>query len=277
MSGIDAEIDELYALPLAEFTAARNRLARTLKGDDAARVKRLPKPATVAWAVNGLYWHDRQTWQRLMQAGRALRQAQIAALEGRRSDVRKAADAHRHALAEAAQRAMAHAARGEVHPSIDQVSRMLEAVSLAGDVRPGRFTEVLQPAGFEALAGVTPVSRGLPDAAALSPVPRRASTGASLPGTHDNRAGVNDRDHAQAARAAAAEKAAARRAAQQSVDRAEREVESAAQERRRAEEQVAAARRRLDDTEAEAARLRDREAAARRELAQARALLARSG
>ena len=41
---------------------------------------------------------------------------------------------------------------------------MLEALSLSADppAPPGRFTELLQPAGFEALVGVTPVARPHP-------------------------------------------------------------------------------------------------------------------
>lgn len=49
------------------------------------------------------------------------------------------------------------AADAGVQPAIDQLTRMLEALSLA--VLPaeqaGRFTELVQPAGFEALLGVT--------------------------------------------------------------------------------------------------------------------------
>ena len=81
MSALEQKIDELYALPLAEFTAARNTLAKSLKGDDAARVKRLEKPSIVAWSVNQLYWVERRTFERLMTAGKALRSAQIAALK----------------------------------------------------------------------------------------------------------------------------------------------------------------------------------------------------
>ena len=73
VSTLDARIDELYALPLAEFTAARNALAKTVKGDDATRVKRLEKPSLVPWAVNQLYWRERRTYDRLIASGEALR------------------------------------------------------------------------------------------------------------------------------------------------------------------------------------------------------------
>ncbi len=65
---LDAQIDELYQLPLAEFTAARNALAKTLAGADASRVKRLEKATVVPWAVNQLYWRERSAWDRLMKA-----------------------------------------------------------------------------------------------------------------------------------------------------------------------------------------------------------------
>ena len=45
--------DELYGLPLAEFTPARDARAKELKGTDLApRVKALRKPSTAAWVVN---------------------------------------------------------------------------------------------------------------------------------------------------------------------------------------------------------------------------------
>ena len=52
------EIDQLFALPLDEFTAARNELARRLKQDGDAEaaegVRGLAKPTVAAWAVNQL-------------------------------------------------------------------------------------------------------------------------------------------------------------------------------------------------------------------------------
>ena len=38
MSALDAKIDDLYQLPLGEFTGARNALAKSLSGDEAKRV-----------------------------------------------------------------------------------------------------------------------------------------------------------------------------------------------------------------------------------------------
>ena len=48
--------DELYALPMAEFTPARDARAKALKGTDAAAlagpVKALKKPSLAAWVIN---------------------------------------------------------------------------------------------------------------------------------------------------------------------------------------------------------------------------------
>ena len=90
VSALDAKIDDLYRLPLGEFTGARNALAKSLSKDDAKLVKALEKPTVVPWAVNQVYWRARSTYDRLMKSGEKLRAAQIAALEGRAADVRAA-------------------------------------------------------------------------------------------------------------------------------------------------------------------------------------------
>ena len=110
MSALDTKIDDLYARPLSEFTPARNALAKTLSGAEAARVKGLPKPAVVPWAINQVYWHARPVYERALKAGERLRHAQIAALEGKAADVRAAAAAHRTAVGEAVKEAERFAA-----------------------------------------------------------------------------------------------------------------------------------------------------------------------
>jgi hypothetical protein len=157
---LDRQIDELYQLPLGEFTAARNALAKTLSGAERAHVKGLEKPTVVPWAINQLYWHDRPVYDRLTKSGAALRTAQIGALEGKKADVRKAGEAHRKALAEAVERATRLAAGHDAKPGAEPLARMLEALSTsaAPPPHPGRMTDVVQPAGFEALTGVTPTA-----------------------------------------------------------------------------------------------------------------------
>lgn len=86
--------DELFAVPLDEFTAARNQLAKELKaGGDAERaatVKALKKPSRAAWTLNQLARsHDRDV-DELLHAGEEVRDAQTAALRGDASRIRDA-------------------------------------------------------------------------------------------------------------------------------------------------------------------------------------------
>ena len=169
----EREIDALYQRPLTEFTTARNELAKALgkagARDAAARVKALEKPTVTPWAVNQVYWQARSIWDRLMAAGAALRDAQVDALERpgttvtqiqrARDQMRDAAETHRAALADAVHQAIRASSLAGVNPTSDQLSRMLESISLAASppTTPGRLTEMIQPAGFEALFGVVPV------------------------------------------------------------------------------------------------------------------------
>jgi hypothetical protein len=157
MPTLESSIDRLYQGPLGGFIAARTALARSLSGGDAQRVKALQKPTVVPWAVNQVYWHARPLYDRVIKSGAAVRAAQIAALGGRSADVRKAAEAHRTAIAGAVKDALRLAASGGVRPSADALSQVFEALSLAvSQTEPaGRLSQPLRPAGFEALAGVT--------------------------------------------------------------------------------------------------------------------------
>lgn len=161
MAQLDTEIDGLYRLPLEEFTAARTALAKSLKGDAARDVRALKKPTTVPWAVNQVYWKARPTYDAAMKAGHALRQAQIATLKGKKADLRAATEAHRKAVGAAVREANQIASSAGLHPNTEQLARMFEAVSLAAaaPATTGKFTEVIEPSGFDALTGITPAKR----------------------------------------------------------------------------------------------------------------------
>ena len=83
--GFETEIDGLYRLPLEEFTAARNELAKQ-SGKRGAEIKALAKPPVAAWAVNQLYWHRRSEYDALVDAAQQLRQAHAAVLGGKTAD-----------------------------------------------------------------------------------------------------------------------------------------------------------------------------------------------
>jgi hypothetical protein len=153
---LETKIDELYRSPLADFVSARTALAKTLTGDEAARVKALAKPTVVPWAVNQVYWRARAVHDRLIKSGARLRSAQVAVLEGKKSDIREATDAHRRAIADAVKQAENFSAEAGAKPAADALMRTFEAISLSseGAGPAGRLTKPLRPAGFEALAGI---------------------------------------------------------------------------------------------------------------------------
>ncbi|MGH7820043.1 MAG: hypothetical protein ACREQ9_09735, partial [Candidatus Binatia bacterium] len=82
----DADVDELFTLPPEEFTAARNRLARQAKQegrmDLAIRLAGLRKPTAVVWIANQIARRHPDDVAQLLEAARALRQAQEGALRG---------------------------------------------------------------------------------------------------------------------------------------------------------------------------------------------------
>lgn len=78
----DDEIDRLYDLPLGEFTAARNALAKELSGEERERVKGLRKPSAAAWALNQAVRSSPELLKEFLAAGEQLREAHEALLAG---------------------------------------------------------------------------------------------------------------------------------------------------------------------------------------------------
>ena len=241
LNTIESQIDALYALPLTEFTAARTALARTLKGDATSRVRKLEKPGAVAWATNQLFWRDRAVYDRLMAAGRFLREAQVAALSGAAADLKRSTIEHRAALSAAVTAATHLAAEHAVRPGADPVSRMLETLSLAPEppAHAGRFVDVLQPAGFEALAGISPVAAPFAVSGSRPHLETRLTVPAAL-----SAKSVPKSDPA-AEKQQADVVAAARKAADMDVQQARRRLEQAQAAEVRLRSQVDAARAHL--------------------------------
>ena len=86
---MDDQIDQLYQLPLGQFTPARNVLAKAA-GPRAAEIKGLEKPNAAAWAVNQLFWRERPIYDELIEASQQLRTAYRQQLAGESPDVRAA-------------------------------------------------------------------------------------------------------------------------------------------------------------------------------------------
>src|SRR6185436_18681295 len=91
----DDKIDALFRIPLDEFTAARNELARQT-GD--AAIKRLEKPSLAAWAVNQLYWRQRKLYDDVIKTSGQVRTAYKQMLAGKSADVKAAEVFHTEAM-----------------------------------------------------------------------------------------------------------------------------------------------------------------------------------
>ena len=163
-------VDDLFKLPLAEFTAARNILAAKLKkggdAEEAERVRTLSKPPLSAWAANQLYWRHRKPFDQLLAAGERFRKAQVEQLAGRSADFRAPLDARRETLSRLAKLA-AEILRESGHPTTPDTMRhimtTLEALATyggdTGGPPAGRLTADVDPPGFEALAALVPLER----------------------------------------------------------------------------------------------------------------------
>jgi hypothetical protein len=241
---------DLYGLPLSEFTAARDALAKELRaaGDKEAadRVKRLPKPSLAAWALDQVARSRSEAVTRLLERGEALREAQQGALSGDASGLREAG----RDLAEEVGRVVVEAVEvfqeAGREPGAVQVERMKATLRAAAAdpelgelLRRGVLVTDLEPAGF-GLDGL---------AEAPAPAARRRA--------------------ARPSKKADVEVDAARR----ELRRAQAEAETAAaRARRRAERAEGAERRALEArAEADAARTEAEEAAGEADAARRRA------
>ena len=186
------------------------------------------------------------TFDRLMKSGEKLRAAQIAALEGKRADVRDAGEAHRRAIGEAVAEAERLAAESGAKPGADALARTFEALSLATApaAKPGRLVEAMQPAGFEALLGVSPQPAKL----GLAPKAERPTENV------ERRTSAAQEAAAKAAAAAEAKAAAEQKRHEAAVKAAEADLErvQAAEQKAReawekAHDELLAARQALTD------------------------------
>ena len=220
---------------------------------EADRVKKLTKPSPPAWLVNQVYWRSRSVYRRLIETGAALRRVELDVLAGggprqspsqgrggsgengstpqaardARDRLQRAAEVHRKAVADAVHQALRHAATSGLRPQPDALARSLEALSLSATPPdpPGRLTDVIAPAGLEALSGVLVAATVRTD---TTTPPLRAAL------VQPDQAQAADRrrqDEQRAAFARATTQLAAARDAEQAalaqVERAERSVRTA--------------------------------------------------
>jgi hypothetical protein len=221
------ELDALWGLPLEEFTAARDALAKRLRADgqrdEAAEVAALRKPTVAAWVVNRLARDRRDDMRELVTAAEAIRAGRGDGDER----FRETADQ----LTRSAREVLSDAGR----PASDAVLREVATTLRAGaaeapeELVAGRLTHALEPSGFAAMAGAAPRERTA--RAAPAPKLRRA-----------------DRERVERARRALAEAKADATRLGRAADEAERAAKRARREAEKAEKRVADAEQRLADT-----------------------------
>jgi hypothetical protein len=163
---LEREIDELFALPLDQFTSRRNELARRLKRegdkDAAEQVQAMDKPSVPAWAINQSARAQKNAVKNLLDAGTKLRKAQERALAGGRSDVLRAAqnDLRRsvRALTGHAAETLKDAGRPPSRAILERISSTLGAAAVTDParqaLREGRLTDEVKVTGFDALAAL---------------------------------------------------------------------------------------------------------------------------
>ena len=173
MATVEPEIDKLFDLPLDEFTAGRNELAKRLKQDGdaeaAEQVRSLPKPSIAAWTVNQLARREPEAVRSLLNVAARLRSAQERSLKGERAadELRAAQAEEREIIRKLTRRAegvLREAGRPASGTTLERVSSLLRAAAVdepgRAALRQGRLTGDVEVAGFDAFAGLKLSAKG---------------------------------------------------------------------------------------------------------------------
>jgi hypothetical protein len=188
---LDAALAALYQLPLEQFVATRDQLARRLRaaGDRATarQVAALRRPPVSAWAANQLARAAPNAVAELLEAGAALRQAQQDALAGQPGAARqlRTASAHlRAAITRLGQRAetlLVRAGHAASDATLARLAATLQAAATGEQatraaLAEGRLPGDLDPAGFGLDVVAAPAEPAAPaealPAAPVAPVER---------------------------------------------------------------------------------------------------------
>jgi hypothetical protein len=254
--GIDADVERLYQLPLEDFTAARNALAKG-SGKRSGEIRALGKPPVPAWAVNQVYWRRRPAYDALIEAAQEARRAHAAVLSGRTADVRGAGKEHDARVAAALDAAL-EILRESAHPATDATRQAILTTlrALPADEPHGQLTRTLQPGGFEALAGLSIRGAKVPTVKAAQKIaePRQKPESART-GSRDTKAIAKARD-------AVASASRALKLAEHGAQREEFERARAARDADKTEKAVADAKKAVEDAESDLRDAQDAAAAA---------------
>lgn len=180
--------DELYGLPLAEFTPRRDALAKELKTQDpalSAAVKGLRKASVAAWVVDLLVRRETGQVGQLLDVGAALRQAQ-ADLDG--AELRELTRQRRQLTSAVTVTARRHAKAEGVKVTdavADQVEQTLTAAMLdenaAAAVRSGLLVAALTPTTADRVGAAVALPEALGFSA--SPADGAPAAGSGGPGS----------------------------------------------------------------------------------------------
>ena len=252
----DSPIDRLYQLPLAEFIAARNALA---KETGAADVKALQKPNLPAWAINQLYWRHRDVYDEVIGRAEDLRATHLATQHGKRADLRGASRDHEQAV-DAALKATLSLLSEDGQPITDPTKQAIATTlrGLPGDEPPGRLSRPLEPRGFDMLAAAAAGAGRVKAAAPAAKAPVVALPAAKQDRKKDAEEKAAERQRLAAAREALTAATRATRIAEQAARREEFEAARAARDAEKAQQRVKEAEAAVEEaTEALAAAERE--------------------
>jgi len=235
-NSLDEQIDQLYQLPLDEFTPARNALAKGA-GSRASEIQRLEKPNAAAWAVNQLFWRERPIYDELIEASQQLRAAYREQLAGKSPDVRGAEAAQKAAVRRATQtaRAMVEADGSKASDGVMVAVRETLDILPSADP-PGRLTRPLKRTGFEALAGFVIAAKPRSEPTRLEP--RHTASAKPKPTNTEKRASEAAQRDREMTRERLRFAEAAEREAESALERARRAVERAERSRERIEREL---------------------------------------
>jgi hypothetical protein len=169
----------LYALPLGDFTNARNALAQELKSQghttEAKATKQLKRPVVTAWVVNQLAHRSPEKIEALLAAARTLESAHRRALSGLGPEALKEANRTFQqtldTLMTEAHKSLSMEGRAATSELSRQVEETLRAAALGTEedratLSQGMLTQPLQQAGLGAFSPLTligPSARARPE------------------------------------------------------------------------------------------------------------------
>jgi hypothetical protein len=261
MAGSELEISALYGLPLAQFTGARNELAKQARAQGdlklADQIKSLQKPTLPAWALNMLPRLRQGELRELLRAGEQAEAAQAGALAGRGvvGQLQEASETLRRAARSLAGEAGeilvkgGHAAREE---NLLRIARALETCAVTAEGRrqlqEGEFATEPEAAGFDLFAQMSTAPAGKRSRTAA----QKPSSGPPQPPARQEQA--EERRAAQRAVEEARADLKQRRGERAGAEAASRDAERVARTKQREAEQawelVERVRRRVEQAQA---------------------------